>query len=242
MFLKWTRTNVSLWINWSPLDHWHWEPLLLNMITHICLSLPGLLSTSCCCSSVLLSRRSVSSLLFDPADGQQQLLWAQGRLVWTGLLQLEGAVLLLLLDHRGIEAPELVCWGCLQSINVFKVKRRNLRELKCLQNSHISVFVDKKLSTFIMNWSGDINTVGLFKPFTGQKHQLWHHWLGCHQRKFHPISSLRFKMCWTAVPLMSTRCCCSSFPWGLVEWAFKIRFTKLQKLEVFKVRLSKLTR
>lgn len=58
------------------------------------MSSPGLLSSS---SSVLLSRRRVGSLLFDPADGQQQLLGAQGRLVRTGLLQLGGAVLLLLL-------------------------------------------------------------------------------------------------------------------------------------------------
>lgn len=69
---------------------------------------PGLLSCSACSSSILLSRRSVSSLLFDPADSQQQLLWAQGRLVWTGLLQLGGAVLLLL-DYWSLEATELIC-------------------------------------------------------------------------------------------------------------------------------------
>lgn len=75
-----------------------------------CLSSLGLLSCCCSSSSVLLSRRSVGSLLFDPADGQQQLLWAQGRLVWTGLLQLGAAVLLLLLlGRQGVETPELVC-------------------------------------------------------------------------------------------------------------------------------------
>ena len=59
------------------------------------MSSPGLLSSS----AVLLTGRRVGSLLFDPADSQQQLLRAQGRLVWTGLLQLGGTVLLLLLDY-----------------------------------------------------------------------------------------------------------------------------------------------
>lgn len=55
---------------------------------------PGLLA-----SSILLCR-SISSLLFDPADGQQELLGAQGRLVWTGLLPLGCTVLLL--RHLGV--------------------------------------------------------------------------------------------------------------------------------------------
>ncbi|TNN55793.1 hypothetical protein EYF80_033965 [Liparis tanakae] len=77
---------------------------------YVYFSPPSLLySSSCspsCSPSVLLSRRRVGSLLFDPAHSQQQLLRTWGRLVWIGLLQVGGAVLL---DHRHVKASKLVC-------------------------------------------------------------------------------------------------------------------------------------
>lgn len=73
-------------------------------------------------ASILLCRRSVGSLLLDPADSQQQLLWAQGWLVQTDLLQQGGyLLLLLLLNRRGVKTSKLLCWGCLDK---FKGKNK----------------------------------------------------------------------------------------------------------------------